>query len=155
MCKSQMYLNWHFLQLSNVSSTSNCKLLANCKTVDVSSTLILISSADIKRISQNETFLKLTLTKKRISFGVKKNTKRTEIASPVSSPYQPVDGAPTFERPMNILNIFFTWQSNVYLIKRILLIHLNFDSIYYIELYNSSGYKLHNIHVHYIITTRL
>lgn len=82
---------------------------------DVSSTLIVISSADIKRISQNETFLKLTLTKKRISFGVKKNTKRTEIASPVSSPYQPVDGAPTFERPMNILNIF-SHDSQMYIL---------------------------------------
>lgn len=83
---------------------------------DVSSTLIVISSADIKRISQNETFLKLTLTKKRISFGVKKKTtKRTEIASPVSSPYQPVDGAPTFERPMNILNIF-SHDSQMYIL---------------------------------------
>lgn len=45
---------------------------------DVSSTLIVISSADIKRISQNETFLKLTLTKKRISFGVKKKTQNEQ-----------------------------------------------------------------------------
>lgn len=77
------------------------------KNGDVSSTLISISSADIERISQNETFLKLTLTKKRISCDVKKK-KKTEKASPVSSPYQPVDGAPTFERPINLLNIFFT-----------------------------------------------
>lgn len=45
----------------------------------------------------------------------KKTTKRTEIASPVSSPYQPVDGAPTFERPMNILNIF-SHDSQMYIL---------------------------------------
>lgn len=80
---------------------------------DVSSTLIVISSADIERISQNETFLKLTLTKKRISCDVKKKT--TEKASPVSSPYQPVDGAPTFERPINVLNIF-SLDSQMYIL---------------------------------------
>lgn len=155
MCKSQMHLNWHFLQLSNVSSTSNWKLLANCKTVDVSSTLILISSADIKRISQNETFLKLTLTKKRISFGVKKKhkTNRNSVTGKFSLSAR--RWRSNIWEADEYIEYFFTWQSNVYLIKRILLIHLNFDSIYYIELYNSSGYKLHNIHVHYIITTRL
>lgn len=75
--------------------------------------MISISSADIERISQNETFLKLTLTKKRISCDVKK--KPTEKASPVRSPYQPVDGAPTFERPINVLNIF-SLDSQMYIL---------------------------------------
>lgn len=122
--------------------------IAKKKSVDVSSTLISISSADIKRISQNETFLKLTLTKKRISFGVKKKhkTNRNSVTGKFSLSAR--RWRSKIWEADEYIEYFFTWQSNVYLIKRILLIHLNFDSIYYIELYNSSGYKLHNIHVH-------
>lgn len=126
------------------------------KNGDVSSTLISISSADIERISQNETFLKLTLTKKRISCDVKKKTNRKSVTGKISLSAR--RWRSNIWEADKCIEYFFTWQSNVYLIKRILLIksiHLNFDSIYYIELYNSSGYKLHNIHVHYIITTRL
>lgn len=127
------------------------------KNGDVSSTLISISSADIERISQNETFLKLTLTKKRISCDVKKKKNNRKSVTGKFSLSARRWRSNIWEADKSI-EYFFTWQSNVYLIKRILLIksiHLNFDSIYYIELYNSSGYKLHNIHVHYIITTRL
>lgn len=123
---------------------------------DVSSTLIVISSADIERISQNETFLKLTLTKKRISCDVKKKNNRKSVTGKFSLSARRWRSN-IWEADKSI-EYFFTWQSNEYLIKRILLIksiHLNFDSIYYIELNNSSGYKLHNIYVHYIITTRL
>lgn len=113
MCKSQMYLNRHFPQLSNVPRTSNWKLLANCK----------------KKPNRNSVTGEFSLSARRWRSNIWEADKYIEY--------------------------FFTWQSNVYLIKRILLIktiHLNFDSIYYIELYNSSGYKLHNIHVHYIIS---
>lgn len=130
--------------------------IAKKKSVDVSSTLISISSADIERISQNETFLKLTLTKKRISCDVKKKTNRKSVTGKISLSARRWRSN-IWEADKSI-EYFFTWQSNEYLIKRILLIksiHLNFDSIYYIELYNSSGYKLHNIYVHNIITTRL
>lgn len=149
MCKSQMYLNWHFLQLSNVSSTSNWKLLANCKKIWWR---IIYIDSNIKCRYWEDfpkwNFFEADFNEETNQFWCKKKhkTNRNSVTGKFSLSAR--RWRSNIWEADEYIEYFFTWQSNVYLIKRILLIHLNFDSIYYIELYNSSGYKLHNIHVH-------